>query len=79
VEKPGTTIPATGGNIIRRMRFARWITKATDTRSECAIRIAYPLQQRLREHASLLRLYVHYVCFLCFDFRHVTYHVTHTD
>jgi hypothetical protein len=30
-EKYGTAGEATDGNTIRRMRFARWITKATDT------------------------------------------------
>ena len=35
--------------IVRRMRFARWISKATDTHSECAILIAYSLQHLLRE------------------------------
>ena len=32
------------GNIIRRMRTARWITKATDTNTECVILSAFPLQ-----------------------------------
>ena len=31
-------------NIIRRMRFACWITKATDTHCEYVIRIAFPEQ-----------------------------------
>jgi len=65
---------ASGDDIIQRMRIASWITKATDIRSEYVIRIAYSLQQWLRERASLLRLYVHYVSSLCFDFRYVTYH-----
>jgi hypothetical protein len=34
VAKYGTARQATDGNIIRRMRFACWITKATDTHSE---------------------------------------------
>jgi hypothetical protein len=51
VEKYGTARLATDGNIIRRMRFACWITKATDTHySEYAICIAFPRQQWLREH-----------------------------
>jgi hypothetical protein len=33
VEKYGTARQATDENIIRRMRFACWITKATDTHS----------------------------------------------
>ena len=38
-----------------RMRTACWIPKATDTHLEYAIHIAFPLQQWLRERASVLR------------------------
>jgi hypothetical protein len=55
VEKYGTARQATDDNIIRRMRFAYWITKATDTHSDYVIFIAFPQQQRLRERASMLR------------------------
>jgi hypothetical protein len=55
VEKYGTARQATDDNIIRRMRFACWITKATDTYSEYVILIAFPQQQWLRERASILR------------------------
>ena len=34
MEKCGRAGQATGGNIIRRMRFAFWVTKAVDTDSE---------------------------------------------
>jgi hypothetical protein len=51
VEKYGTARQATNNNIIRRMRFACWITKATDTHSEYVILIAFPRQQWLRERA----------------------------
>jgi hypothetical protein len=44
---------ATDDNIIRRMRFACWITKATDTHSEYVILIPLAQQQWLREHASV--------------------------
>jgi len=37
------------------VRFACWMTKATDTHSQCVILIAFPLQQWLRERASMLR------------------------
>jgi hypothetical protein len=37
------------------MRFACWITKATDTHSEYVLFIAFPRQQWLRERASVLR------------------------
>ena len=40
---------------IWRMRVACWIPKATKTRSEYVILIAFPLQQWLQEHASVLR------------------------
>jgi hypothetical protein len=34
VEKYGTTRQATDDNITRRMRFACWITKTTDTQTQ---------------------------------------------
>ena len=45
------------GNIlvIRLMRFACWISKATDTHSEYELLIAFPQQQWLRECTSVLR------------------------
>jgi hypothetical protein len=64
VEKYGRARQATDVNIIRRMRFACWITKATDTHSEYVILIAFPRQQWLRERASLLRSYVDCLCCL---------------
>ena len=39
---------------IWRMRIARWITKATNTRSEYVILIAFPLQKLLHESSSML-------------------------
>jgi hypothetical protein len=59
VKKYGTARQATDDNIIRRMRFACWVTKATDTHSEYVILIAFARQKRSRERASNLRLYVH--------------------
>jgi hypothetical protein len=59
VEKYGRARQATDDNIIRRMRFACCITKATDTHSQYVILIAFPRQQWLRERAWMLRLYVH--------------------
>jgi hypothetical protein len=52
---------ATDDNIIRRMRFACWVTKATNKHSECVIISAFPRQQWLCESASMLRLYILYV------------------
>jgi hypothetical protein len=37
-----------------RMRIACWIPKATNTRSEYVILIAFPLQQWLHKQASIL-------------------------
>jgi len=48
---------------ISRMRFACWITKATDTHSEYVVLNAFPWQQWLGERASILRLCVH--CLSC--------------
>ena len=50
---------------IWRMRFACWITKATDTHTEYAIVIAFPLQQWLHERASMLR-YTYIACRVIF-------------
>ena len=46
---------------IWRMRIAHWIPKATNTHSECVIRIASPQQQKLCERASMLR-YMYNAC-----------------
>jgi hypothetical protein len=64
VEKYCTAGQATDDNIIRRMHFACWITKATDTHSEYVIRIAFPWQQWLCKCVLMLRLYVH--CLSCY-------------
>jgi hypothetical protein len=61
VEKCGRARQATDDNIIRRMRIACWITKATDRHSEYVILIAFRRQQWLRERASMLR-YTYIVC-----------------
>jgi hypothetical protein len=45
VEKYGTARQASEENIIWRMRFVFWVTKAADTHSEYVIRIAFPRQQ----------------------------------
>jgi hypothetical protein len=52
-------------NIIRRMRFSDWITKATDKHSEYVMLIAFARQQWLRERASMLRLYLHRLSWFC--------------
>jgi hypothetical protein len=45
--------------VIRRMRIACWINKATDTHSEYAILIEFPRHQWLLERACVLRSYVY--------------------
>ena len=64
MEKHGRAGQATVDNTIRCIRFACYITKARDTHSEYVTLTALPLQQRLQEGASALRLYVYYLsCF----------------
>ena len=65
VEKYGRAWQATDDDIIQRMSFAFWITKATDPDVECVILIAFPRQQWLRERHSVLRSYVHFQPCLC--------------
>ena len=55
VEKCIRASQATDDNIIRRMGFACWITKATNTHSKYVILTAIPLQHSLRERAWHLR------------------------
>jgi hypothetical protein len=50
-EKYGTHKQAKDDNIIWRMRFARWVTNATNTRTQYVIFIALSRQQWLRERA----------------------------
>ena len=61
VEKYVRARQAKDDNIIRRMRYARWITKATDTHSEYVILFAFLRLQCIRESASVLR----YTCIAC--------------
>jgi len=67
VEKYGTARRTTDDSIIRRMRIACSITKATDAHSEYVILIAFPRQQWLRES---VHLYVHSLlsCVFLFSF-----------
>ena len=57
--KYGRVREATVDNIIRRMRFACRITKATNTHSEYVTFIAFPLQQWFETCASTTAI----VCF----------------
>jgi len=62
-KKYGRDRQATDYNIILRLCLACRITKVTDTPSECVIITAFPLQQSLRESASVLR-YTYITCLL---------------
>jgi hypothetical protein len=46
---------ATYDSVIRRMRIACWIPKATNTHSEYVTLIAFPWLQWLHERVSVLR------------------------
>ena len=46
---------------IWRMRISFWIPKATNTHKSCVMLIAFPLEERLHERASVLRG----ICFAC--------------
>ena len=71
MEKYGTAGQTTDDNIIRRMRTACWINKATDTHWEYVTRIAFRRQQWLRKRAQRLHSYVHCVSRCeCFLLRH---------
>jgi hypothetical protein len=59
VEKYDTARQATDDNIIQRMRFARWIAKATGTHTEYVILNAFPRQQWFHERTSMLPLYIY--------------------
>ena len=61
MEKRDIARQATDGDIIRRMRFACWMTKATVSHSEYIISIAFPRQVWLSERAPLF-LYMYMAC-----------------
>jgi hypothetical protein len=63
MQKYGTAAEATYDNILRRMHIACWVSKVTDTNSDCIIIIYFPWQQWLRECASMLR-YTWIACLL---------------
>jgi hypothetical protein len=65
VEKYGTARQVTDDNIIWSMRFACWVTKATDTHSVYVILTAFPRQKWLCERVSMLRFTYMPVLFLC--------------
>ena len=58
MEKPGRDGQATD-NILRLKRFPCWITKATNTHSEFAMLVAFPLQQWVTRIRLNVTLYLH--------------------
>jgi hypothetical protein len=58
VEKYRTARHATDDNVVRHMRIACRILKATNTHSKYVILIAFPRQRWLRERASKIRTYI---------------------
>jgi len=54
--------------MIWRMRISCWIHKARNAHTDCVTLIAFPQQQWLHEHASVLR-YTHIACLV---FNHVS-------
>ena len=64
-ENNGGARRAIYNKVIRRVRCACWVDKATDIHSEYIIPTVFSRQQWLRERFSVLHLYVHCV-FLCF-------------
>ena len=61
VEKYGKARSATDNNIIQSMRFACWITEATETHFWYIILIAFLLQHLLHDRVSVLR-YTYIAC-----------------
>ena len=55
MEKCGRAGQVTDDSMIRRMRYAFCIVKATDTQSEYVLLIAFPQHIRLHELATLLQ------------------------
>jgi len=54
--------------IVWRMRIVCWISKATNARSDYVVIITLPLQQRLRERASMLQvMYIDSPMFIVFQ------------
>jgi hypothetical protein len=68
MKKYGSAGQVTDDNIIRRMRFACWVTKDTAIHSEYVIFIAFTRQKLLRERARMLSLYVR--CLSCLIYAH---------
>jgi len=73
VEIYGRTRQATVDNIIRRMRFACRVNKATETLRFCNA-YCFTQQQQLRERASMLRLHLQQLSCFCIKLMTVTHY-----
>ena len=58
MEKYGRFTQATDDKIVRHMRFALWITKATETRSKYAILLAFLCKNDYAEANNITLYYV---------------------
>jgi hypothetical protein len=65
---------------IWRMRIVCWVTKATNTHSECVILTAFTRRQWLHESASVLR-YTYIACLVTVSthIRYDAYRIVNTD
>jgi hypothetical protein len=61
VEKYGTARQVADDNIIRRMRFACWITKATDTHSEFVTIMTFTATMVTRTRFNVMFIHTFYV------------------
>jgi len=75
VVRYGTAVQATDNNIIRSMRTACWITKATDTHSKYVILIAFPWSTVVRRmsHNITLPILLGLITRLCLLLRYTVY------
>jgi hypothetical protein len=69
----------TDDNIILLMRFACWITNATDRHSQYVILIAFPRRKWLSERPSMLRLYVYCLSYLLTGCKHAIVKSSQTE
>jgi hypothetical protein len=64
--------------IIRRMRFACWISKASDIHSKFVILLDFSRELWLRECASMLRLYTDIGCLVKYRHNRTKFHLVAT-
>jgi hypothetical protein len=62
VQKYGTARQATGNNTVRRMRFVRSITKATDTHAEYVNIYCFSMAKRVTRTHLIVTLHLHGSC-----------------